>query len=68
MFHQRPVDLPSRCRSPPEPVNLLAVLIRQTQKLSRRFHRLGGSDNYRFGEKSSQASQSPVMRTPFSNS
>jgi hypothetical protein len=50
MLNQCPVNLQGRCRRPAEAADLVAILIRQVQKLLRRFHRLGGGDDDRLGE------------------
>jgi hypothetical protein len=49
MLHQRPVNLQGRCRRPADAPDLVAIMIRQVQKLLRRFYCLGGSDDNHLG-------------------
>ena len=51
MFHQRPVDLQSGGCRPSEAADLVAVPVRQVEKLLGRLHRLGGGDDHGLGEK-----------------
>ena len=50
MLHQRPVDLQGGRRRPAKAADLVAILVRQVEKLLRRFHRLGGGDDDRLGK------------------